>query len=283
MSQPIEPPVDVLTLSIPGATRAFTFVHWTDVHLCACDERNAETAPYMKQRIERWGCDPDAVALATPARIRAIQPDFVAITGDLVDEPTEAALESGAALIRSLGVRTFVTLGNHEFGDKARTLDRDPWRRKLAGWADHALDFHTADFAGVTLIFVDNSDYQVTPDQLRRTQAALDTGRPCLLFCHIPWYLPTLVPATIAKWREPILACTQGMPEPRRLAWGMGPRNEPSTEAFLNLLLTRDTLRAAFAGHLHLAHTDTFAPTRPQYVTPSGFANQFRTVHIKPA
>ena len=267
----LEEPKMEITLRIPGAVKAFTFVHLTDVHLSECDDRNEDLILFMAKRDERFG-RPTKIAWELFRKANSYHPDFVAVTGDMVDVPTQACLETAGNLLQSLEAPFFFCVGNHEWGNRVTPPDRAHWRNELRAWTPQPMDWFVQRWQGVNLLFVDDSDYQITPEQLKRTSELLETGRPCLLFMHIPIVIESLIEPTRAKWKSPIL-----------IGAAHGEGVQPSTAAFCELVKKSPQVKAIFTGHIHFDHVDEYRENVHQYVTAPAFESVLRRVRVEPA
>jgi hypothetical protein len=158
--------------------------------------------------------------------------------------------------------------------------DRDYWRPRLRPLTEQPLDWHVQQMHGVNLLFVDDSNYQITPEQLRKTQKLLEDGRSCILFLHIPLAIDSLVPPTVRMWRTPILLGAEGISTDKRTRWGMGERIEPSTAEFCKLVKSHPQVQAIFAGHIHFDSQDEYRQGCSQYVTRPGFQKKYRKVRV---
>jgi predicted MPP superfamily phosphohydrolase len=274
--------VEELTLSISGALKEFSFIHWSDVHLSECDLRDEKLVGKMAQRAKAFGGDPTYVAREMVQEFNGLKPDLVAVTGDYLDAPTQANIEIGAEILNSLDAPACIALGNHEWGPPSKPWDRDYWRPRLRPLTAQPLDWHVLQLHGVNLLFVDDSNYQITTEQLRKTQELLEDGRDCILFLHIPVAINSLAPRTVQKWRVPILLGAEGISADKRKQWQMGKRIEPSTAEFCRLVKSHPQVKAIFAGHLHFDHEDQYRKGCSQYVTGGGFEKKYRKVRILP-
>jgi len=269
--QPIESgfkPSDKVTLKIKGAVKSFDFVHITDVHLCQCDSRDPKLIDHSVRRKKLFK-QPGKTAKRLFNHINTLKTDFVAVTGDYLDVPTQANLELGGELFDSLDAGYGFSVGNHEWAIQAIPSDRDYWLSRFSVWTPQPMDWFYRRINGVNLLFLDDSDYQITEDQLKRTKALLDTGRPCIMFVHIPIIEDSLVPHVIKKWGRPI--CLGGEPEAKQ-----------TTKEFLKLIKSHPQMKAIFAGHLHFNHKGQYQNGCHQYVTGAAFENVYRKIEILP-
>ena len=274
------PDAEELTLEISGVDKAFSFIHWTDAHLCECDQRDKQHLKYLVQRTKVFGGNPTGIARGMVRHFNALKPDLVAMTGDLLDVPTKKNIEIGAEILESIDSPSSFAVGNHEWCRPADPPDRDYWRPRLRPITEQPLDWHVQQLNGVNLLFVDDSNYQITAEQLRKTQKLLEDGRNCVLFLHIPVAIDSLVPSTVQKWRTPILLGAKGISANKRKQWGMGERIKPSTAAFCKLVKTHPQVQAIFAGHIHFDHQDEYRQGCSQYVTAPGYQKRYRNVRV---
>ena len=269
-----------LTLKIGGVDKEFSFIHWTDAHLCECDQRDELHLKYLAKRTKIFGGNPTGVARGMVRQFNDLKPDMVVMTGDLLDVPTKKNIDIGAEILKSIDSPCFFTMGNHEWCPPADPPDRDYWRPRLRPITEQTLDWHVQQFNGVNLLFVDDSNYQITAEQLRKTQELLEDGRSCILFLHIPVAIDSLVSSTVKKWRTPILLGAEGISTNQRKRWGMGDRIEPSTAAFCKLVKTHPQVQAIFAGHIHFDRQDEYRQGCSQYVTAPGYQKRYRRVRV---
>jgi 3',5'-cyclic AMP phosphodiesterase CpdA len=274
------PDADELILKIGGVDKEFSFIHWTDAHLSECDQRDEKLVKTLAKRAKVFGGNPTGVARGMVRQFNALKPDLVAMTGDLLDVPTKKNIEIGAEILKSIDSPSFFTMGNHEWCPPAVPPDRDYWRPRLRPMTEQSLDWHVQQFHGVNLLFVDDSDYQITEEQLRKTQKLLEDGRSCILFLHIPVATESLVPSTVKRWGTPILLGAEGISANKRKHWGIGEGNEPSTAAFCKLVKTHPQVSAIFAGHIHIDHEGEYRQGCHQYVTGGGFEKRYRKVRV---
>ena len=261
-------PENELELRIDGVDGEFYFLHVTDNHLCHCDDRDSDLIERMARRSKVFR-EPADEAVSFVQTVRKIRPDFVANTGDFFDRPTAANMDAGKRLVDSYGVPFYFTPGNHDWYKPADRANRDYWHGRFAVLTEQNLDWYVKEMRGVNLLFLDDSDYQISDEQLVRTRELLDTGKPCIIFMHIPVGIDSLLPATIARWKKPIV---------------VGADTEtPSTLAFCEMVKSRVEVKAIFAGHLHFDHVDELGGGGRQYVTGPGSEGRYRFVRVRGA
>jgi len=112
------------------------------------------------------------------------------------------------------------------------------------------------------------------------TAANIDAGRPCIIFMHIPVGVESLLPATIAKWRRPIVLGGK-MSSAKRKRWQIAMEAQASTLEFCEMVNKRAEIKAIFAGHLHFDHIDELGGGGRQYVTGPGYQGRYRFVRVR--
>ncbi len=134
----------------------------------------------------------------------------------------------------------------------------------------------------MNLITVDNSNYQVTEEQLAFVEAQLEGPEPALLFMHIPMYIPSLAGDVQHRWKAPIMMDSQGWTSALHSHWKTRP-SDPATVSFVELLregAAADSLAGIFCGHVHFAHQDEFRPSRYQYISHPGLEGGYRIIRL---
>ena len=278
---------------IEGLERPLILVHITDSHMAEADQRDPralESVAKIQKTFEEHtpnGESAREVFVRTIKHCERLSADCTILTGDIIHFPARAALDAIANGVDSLKGQYLYTLGNHD------------WHFPYLQWNDDTRNAHyylfadltggnpaaqVLQLAGVRLVALDNSNYQVTPGQLKFLRDQLHSGDPCLLFLHIPLYVPSLAPAVIERWKVPIMMAAPGWTEETRKQVMIRPDDE-STTACLRLLAEGDVdnLVGIFCGHVHFAHTDQLGPGCFQYVTQPGFAGGYREIRLQPA
>jgi UDP-2,3-diacylglucosamine pyrophosphatase LpxH len=271
------------TIHVEGLSSPVRMLHITDAHVSRIDERDEEhveaCASHMARNIPR-----EAFFHALMAEAATLSLDLVALTGDIIHYPSQAALESVGKAISQVDVPVVYTSGNHDWWYphiKGREELRSVWWPALdpltKGQASHA----SYVIGGIQFILVDDSTYQVTEEQLTFVQEKLKIDLPTVLLTHIPISLPTLRDRTIDRWKDPILIGDPNWSVERRERWKTD-ADLPSTLEFVRTLVAADHLIGVFCGHIHFDHADTLSRSAVQYVGAPGFDAQKRLVEFLP-
>jgi len=283
---------DRARIHIAGLERDLSILHLTDSHMTEVDERDPEALSAAQGRGPGlfFKCTPDGgstreVFDRTLSDARALGVDAGVLTGDIIDFPAWAGIEHVERGMQGLGVPTLFTPGNHDWHFQHlewSDATRQAYYPRLDALTGGTPACQSMELGGVRLITVDNSTYQISPEQLAFLRSELATGQPCLLFIHIPIWLESLVPEVMKKWGAPIVMGTpQGWTPETRKRWQVA-GNDPSTlEAYE--LLTRgesENLAGIFCGHVHLDHVDAYREDRFQYVTEPGYSGGHRIIEL---
>lgn len=253
-----------------------------DSHLTMDDARGEPWAQYSKRmstsyRVTRhWKTgqevrSPDGfvevVNLAKRAKV-----DLLAHVGDVVSFPSEAGVEFVKRTLDESGVAWAYISGNHDWhyeGLPGTLADlRAEWAPKRLGPLYHGENplMYVRQVKGVRMVFVDDSTWEILPEQLAFVRDQIATGDPVALFMHIPLYV---------KGGKPGL-CEVGDPS---WGWDTDPSYVPErrprwpkeghtsvTFAFRDLVFSSPNVVGVFAGHNHVQMTSVENGV-PQLVT----------------
>lgn len=236
-----------------------------DHHAGVTDEREKPYEGYSA-RMAQYS-PPDMAELEKMLRRGAEEKfDLILLLGDILSFPSEAGAERLAELIRNSPVPVLFTAGNHDWHYEGlpgsdRVL-RQEWTAKRLMPLYRGRDplCYAYSLRGMEVVMMDNSVYEILPGQLDFMRAILTKGKPVLLGCHIPLYLPG------AKRDAANYGCGHpgwgGASDPcwqieRRERWHEeGPC--PETFAFHREVFEAPNLLGIAAGHTHVFRADTF-------------------------
>ena len=166
-----------------------------DYHSSLNDERGVPYEQYSA-RMAQYG-NGDMKKLAEYFRQAAEQKyDLILLLGDILSFPSEAGVECLAELIRTSPIPALFTAGNHDWhyeGLPGSDIElRREWiaKRLLPLYGGNDPLQYVYEVNGLKVIMIDNSVYEILPGQLEFVRRELADGKPALLGCHIPLYLP---------------------------------------------------------------------------------------------
>jgi predicted phosphodiesterase len=215
--------------------------------------------------------------------IKREKPDLLLLTGDILNYPSATAVAYLVNKFKSTGVPFVYTAGNHDWHYEG-TAGSDEAKRKE--WIGRSLlplyqgeDPYAASrvIQGINVLWMDNSTYQLSPEQVAFYVREKKKGLPMLLFVHIPLYMPGLSVASCGhpEWGA---AVDKGYAVEGRERWSAD-GNTPATKAFMKEVWDSPHLLSVFSGHFHDARSLYYKGVH-QHIANPGFQGSFRTVEI---
>lgn len=257
-------------LEIAGLERPLTLLQVTDLHLINTDARDSEEIQALRRAYSEWAPYSNEILEDIGEYCQTEKPDAVVFTGDISGFPTCKNLNILQNFLEQKCPPYLFVFGNHEriFTMKDFTPEMQQRYTKMYAFALQGdPGIQTMDLAGIRLIGIDNSCNQISAEQLKQLEKLFSDDLPCILFFHVPMYLPALLQPVMDAWKQPFMMGT-----PLSAVPDMNKDLIPtaSTEAFVKLLTTQQTpVQAMFAGHIHFFdRQDEFFPGKKQYVTP---------------
>ena len=256
-----------------GASKPFSLLHISDTHLTFADaDEDAEIQKYRERRTELFG-GRQYEALKDSIRWAKLNTDYLVHSGDLIDWGSEGNLR---AVREAFGFRNgpfFGAIGNHEYF-WPRTTGRVPRPECFMRCSEvypYNLKFCSQVLNEVNFISLDDSNYDVSEEQILAFKREAEKGLPIVLVTHIPFPTPEITRAK-RKFHK----------------FGSKFRNEPveqfkfgkkATE-FIEYLKTEPLLKGILAGHLHITAEEQFSPTAKLYVVAGNFGFAGREVLV---
>lgn len=244
-------------------TRIF---HITDTHLALEDEREVPFKKYSERMGNAYkinkqfetGEDITYIQSFEQTLLKAKQQkaDFLALTGDIFSYPSEAAIEWVLQKLMETAIPFGYTAGNHDWHyegmpGSANQL-RETWiNERLKPMYQGNNPFYASyDLNGTRMIFIDNSTYEIMPEQLEYFQQQTKSKMPMILYMHIPLYMPGRsmgYGCANPHWGE---QSDKGFEIERREKWRKGGHTQ-TTYRFYDEVFHAQNLLAIFAGHTH--------------------------------
>jgi hypothetical protein len=280
----------------PRLTKPFNLLMLADTHLFRDDLRgephrqfSARMArAYNQTQHFRTGAptDPEqgfAGALRAAQENRAA---LLALVGDLVSFPSVAAVEWVQAHLQAVGIPYLYTAGNHDwhYEGMAGSLNslRATWcaSRLAPLYQGESPLMSVREVNGVRFIALDNSTYEIQPEQLQFFRAQVASGQPLVLFVHIPLYAPGRPLGFGCGHPEWGAASDRSHELERRPRWPAGGHTAVTFD-FLREVFATPTLLGIFAGHTHRASLDVVNGI-PQFVTDANATGAYLSVEFGP-
>jgi predicted phosphodiesterase len=274
-------------IKIKGLSCPTTILHITDSHINATDATEGEEAwagAYAGHHFDEIAARSHFETALAYAKERSV--DGVVLTGDIVNGATVGNLDYLGHRLGQLPMPLLYTPGNHDwemFGEPWGEETRRKHVGKFARIAGGDPSFSVRQLNGILIIGVDNSTYQISPDQLQKFHAELERRLPVLLFMHIPLYVPSLLKDVLQMWGSPIMMNAEGWDDRSLERWRIQSATDKTRE-FHRLLLDnpKGNLVGVFCGHVHFPHSDAFGLGSRQYVTKPGFQGGYRMIRLVP-
>jgi len=280
----------------PAIKERFNITMLADTHLFKDDERGIPFQQFSGRMAKAYNqtkhfqtgdsTNPEECFHKTLEIAQQGDTKLLAMIGDIFSFPSEAAIEWVAAEVRQSKLPYLYVAGNHDWHyegmeGSSHSL-RDTWtnkRLKAIYQNDHPL-MTVREISGVRFLALDNSTYQITPEQLAFFRKEVATQKPIVLMVHIPLYAP-----------ERSLGFGCGHPNwnaqndknhqlERREQWPNSGHTQ-TTLQFHKEVFSAPTLLGILAGHTHKPTLDVVNGI-PQVVTPPNAMGGFLKVELVP-
>lgn len=281
----------------PSCREAVRILMVADTHLFRDDQRGAPFIQFSGRMARAYNqtkhfttgeaTDPEQAFAAALNRAREWKPELLALVGDIVSFPSEAAVEWVLRKLSAVGIPFQYTAGNHDwhYEGMAGTIAelRDTWtRERLAALHQGANPLMSVRVVGdVRVVMLDNSNYEILPEQLEFFRAEVRSGKPMLLMVHIPLYAPGRPLGFGCGHPEWGARNDRGYELERRERWRESGHTEV-TRAFHREAFQAANLLGVFAGHVHRPSLDVVNGI-PQFVTEANAVGAWLEIEVLPA
>ncbi len=267
-----------------------------DTHLFMDDVRGAPFTPYSGRMANGYNrtkhfrtgapTNPQESFEKTLALAKESRVDLLALVGDIFSFPSEAGIEWVLAQLNASGVPYLYIAGNHDWHYEgmagSETALRAEWtgkRLRPLYQGQHPL-MGVREINGVRFVTIDDSTYEILPEQLAFFRDQVASGLPLVLLMHIPLYAPGRSvgfgcghPAWNAEndrnWKIE-----------RRPQWPQK-GHTATTLAFHREVFSAPNLLGVIAGHIHHPSLDCVQGL-PQFVVESNATGAYLTAEFMP-
>jgi len=276
-------------LTCPQVERPFTLMVVADTHLFRDDDRGEPFRQFSGRMAKAYNqtkhfqtgepTNPEKGFVGALRAAETAKAEQLALVGDLVSFPSEAAVEWVRGQLKECGLPWLYTAGNHDWHYEGMTGSlaelRTEWISRRLAPLYHGADpmMSAKDLHGVRLLMLDNSTYEVSPAQLTFFREQVLSGKPLVLFVHIPLYAPGRPLGFGCGHPDWGAHSDRGFELERRVKWREGGHTE-STLAFHREVFAAGNLLGVFAGHTHRASVDVVNGV-PQCVTDANATGAF--------
>ena len=284
-----------LRFTMPSFKGKCRFMVVGDSHLSLDDARgepfrqysNRMSKPYRSAIHFRTGrpiASPEGFEYAL-AEARKLKVDLLALVGDIVSFPSEAGVEYVRRMLDESGLNWMYVAGNHDWHYEGlpgtEMALRAEWTRKRLAPLYQGKDPMMASrvVKGIRFVFIDNSLYEILPEQLDFWRRESAKGEPVALMMHIPLYMPGYGPREAGcahpEWDAKVDDIWQVERRPQWPAAG----HTQTTFAFREAVFSAPNLLGVFVGHVH-RHFFAFDRGRVQCAVASNSDGSFFDVRV---
>lgn len=217
--------------------------------------------------------NPQACFEASLTLAKERQSDLVVLVGDLFSFPSEAAVEWALGKLKGSGLPYLYVSGNHDWHyegmEGTGAALRAEWAEKRLGplYQGRSALMQAVDVKGVCFVAIDNSTYEILPEQLAFFRRQVKRERPLVLCMHVPLYAPGRDLGFGCGHPQWGASSDRNWKIERRPQWPASGHTEV-TMAFHREVFSASHLLGVFAGHTHQQSLDVVNGV-PQFVTPA--------------
>lgn len=212
--------------------------------------------------------------------------DLLTLPGDIFSFPSEAAIDWSMQQLSSLSIPFQYTAGNHDWhyeGMEGSLVNlRKEWsekRLKPLYQKENPL-MSAIDINGVRIISIDNSINEILPEQLQFFKQQVISGKPLMLFVHIPLYAPGRKTGFGCGHPDWGWDTDKGFEIERRERWPKSGHTK-TTMDFHQQVFNAPNLLGVFAGHIHRPSMDVINGI-PQFVTEANATGAYLEILVNP-
>lgn len=285
-----------VTFFTDAVTRPVNVMIIADTHLFTDDERGQPYQEFSGRMAKAYNStrhaitgkptNPEQCLEAALAHAKTADMDLVALVGDIFSFPSEAAIEWVTERLAVMQTPWLYVAGNHDWHYEGMegTLEelRAEWiERRLKPMYQGKHPLMTAyDLQGVRVLAIDNSNYEILPEQLDFFRAQVSLGQPLILLIHIPLSAPGRSMGFGCGNPEWSAATDRNFKIERRPRWPESGHTQATLD-FHREVFDADNLMGVFAGHIHRQSVDVINGI-PQFVTSANAVGAFMDIRLEP-
>ncbi|NLN92925.1 MAG: metallophosphoesterase [Candidatus Hydrogenedens sp.] len=280
----------------PALQQSLKVFQITDSHLTLDDERGAPWLDNSKRMAAAFQNNihfEDGKTYTVPEnfemtleRAKKEKADFIVLTGDIFSFPSPAAVDFALEKLQATGIPFAYVAGNHDWHyeglpGSSKEL-RDHWiaERLAPMYQGENPLCYSQEIGGIRFVFIDDSIYEILPEQLEFYRQEAASGKPLVLCMHIPLYVPGRGVGFGCGHPEWGAAKDHIWEVERREIWRED-GHTPVTYAFHEAVFNTPDLLLVLTGHIHAASLDVQQGI-PQIVTAHNACGHFTSIDFKP-
>ena len=284
-----------IRLYSPAVSSPVKLVFVADTHLSRDDARGESYREYSERMAGAYRrtkhfktgaeTDPETCFVETLGAATKENADAMVLAGDIFSFPSEAAVEWVMGRLEEAGLPWLYTAGNHDWhyeGMEGSSADlRTTWtqRRLFPLYEGRNAMRSVFTISGLKVLLVDNSTYEVSPEQLEFFRSEAASGEPMVLCVHIPLYAPGRPPGFGCGHPGWGASVDKNHLIERRPIWPE--RHSAVTMDFHREVFASANLLGVFAGHIHQPSVDVIHGV-PQVVSGANATGAHLIVEVLP-
>ncbi|WP_104384652.1 metallophosphoesterase [Sphingobacterium sp. HMA12] len=284
---------NAIDIHVAGVTDTINIIFLSDTHLAMQDDREKPYEHYSKRMSQAYTStrhfqtgeetSPQQSFAETVEIAKEKNVDLLVLAGDIVSYPSERVIAWVDSILVDSKLKYVYTTGNHDWhyeGMQGSTKElRQAWinRRLLSLYQGNNPLYYAVDIKGIRVVIIDNSTYEISPEQLTFFNQQVAAGVPFILVMHIPLYVPgrpVNYGCAHPEWNK---AHDKLYELERRAAWPEKGHTQ-TTMAFRQKVLNASNLLGVFTGHIHQQTLDVIG-NLPLFVAKENASGNY--YHIK--
>ena len=291
---------DSATIRVRGLKNSIVVLHLSDSHISVRDKKEESYWQYSARMDDAYGSQSRHFRTGQKAlpvdhfrqlleTAKARHVDLVALTGDIVNNPSRSSVQAVGQLLQEAGLRFLYVAGNHDWHYEGMSGSqdslRDTWARRslLPLYAGRNPLCYAVQLEGLNFVAIDDSTYQVNEAQLAFYEREVARGLPTILLLHIPLWIGEAAEKHVSHCGDPRWGWDTDLiyQIERRQRWSKA-GNLKFTTDFVERVKTTPNLIAVLAGHTHRARADRLSASAVQYVAQAACDGGSRLVTFEP-
>lgn len=265
-----------------GLEKPVKLLHITDTHICMDDDGT----PSKRSSCFNVDYEDCSKVYFEMALQYAKDNDLLIVhTGDMFDFLSQKNLKYVQKKMQNIDY--VYAAGNHDFvalaADMGRVIEDEAYKmrnmEKSAPCFSNNLHFFSRIVDGVNIVALDNSYYQIEPDQLRMLKYEVARGYPVVLCMHVPLYTEKLVNIVMGDGGRCGFCCGGSDEYLTKNYLGKQRPNE-DTICAIDYITNEPMIKLVIAGHIHNNVEDVIEGRLPQLATHGSFAGYVREITL---
>lgn len=215
--------------------------------------------------------------------------DAIFHLGDLVSFPSEAGVEWAVEQFEATGIPWYYVSGNHDWhyeGMEGTEISlRNEWteRRLSPLYKGRNPLLSAVDVKGLKVVMLDDSVYEILPEQLSLFRKEMKEGKPSLMMSHIPLYAPGFSIGYGCGHPDWNAETDRNYEIERRPRWPAEGHTTTTFDFWKEVIRShaRNNLLATFAGHVH-NQAYSLVDGWPQFTLKANFSGAYLIVEVLP-